>query len=103
MSDTAVEINIDIKVDDLKLEKKSYKLVAHNDNTTPIDYVVHVLMQFCGLSVAESTKVTLQVHHEGIGIVKTSSKRKELTKMKNDCESFIHEHGFTDFKMSVQD
>ncbi len=45
-----------------------YKVVLLNDDYTPMDFVVNVLMKFFGKSEPEATKVMLQVHHQGRGV-----------------------------------
>ena len=45
-----------------------YKVVFVNDNTTPMDFVVAVLMQIFGHAAKVATLIMLKVHNEGYGI-----------------------------------
>lgn len=49
-------------------EPKEYKVLIHNDDYTPMDFVTFVLKKFFSKSDAEATKVMLDVHNKGIGI-----------------------------------
>ncbi|MCX7602044.1 MAG: ATP-dependent Clp protease adapter ClpS [Meiothermus sp.] len=45
-----------------------YKVLLLNDDYTPMDFVVFVLMRFFKKSELEATRIMLQVHHAGVGI-----------------------------------
>ena len=45
-----------------------YKVLLLNDDYTPMDFVVEVLMRFFRKSELEATRIMLQVHHEGVGV-----------------------------------
>jgi ATP-dependent Clp protease adaptor protein ClpS len=45
-----------------------YQVVLNNDDYTPMDFVIEVLMQFFRLNQEAATRVMLQVHEEGRGI-----------------------------------
>ena len=52
-----------------KLQKpRKYKVIMHNDDYTPMDFVAAVLMQVFHKPKAEAEAITLQVHTEGKGI-----------------------------------
>ncbi|MCV9964529.1 ATP-dependent Clp protease adapter ClpS [Pararhizobium sp. BT-229] len=54
---------------DVKLERpKMYQVVMYNDDFTPFDFVVVVLMQFFNKGLDEATAVMMQVHTQGKGI-----------------------------------
>ncbi|MEZ4224014.1 MAG: ATP-dependent Clp protease adapter ClpS [Polyangiaceae bacterium] len=46
-----------------------YQVVFHNDDYTTMEFVIDVLMQFFHLSETSATKVMLEVHHKGYGVV----------------------------------
>lgn len=46
-----------------------YKVIMLNDDFTPMEFVVHVLMKFFKKSEAESLKIMLEVHSSGSSIV----------------------------------
>ena len=47
---------------------KRFKVLIHNDDYTPMEFVVMVLQQVFHRSAAESTRIMLTVHTSGIGI-----------------------------------
>ncbi|WP_256489179.1 ATP-dependent Clp protease adapter ClpS [Pleionea sp. CnH1-48] len=57
-----------------------YKVVLLNDDFTPMDFVVEVLMKFFGKHKEQATKVMLQIHYEGKGICGVF--RSEIAEMK---------------------
>lgn len=59
---------------DLK-EPPMYKVLLHNDDYTTMEFVVHVLMTVFHKSVAQATRIMMNVHKRGIGL----------------CGSYIHE------------
>ena len=47
---------------------KKYKVVLHNDDYTPMEFVVHILEHFFSKTREEATKIMLHVHQQGVGI-----------------------------------
>ena len=47
---------------------KLYKVFLLNDDYTPMDFVVDILVNYFGKSTHEATDVMLKVHHEGRGL-----------------------------------
>ena len=45
-----------------------YKVLLHNDDFTTMEFVVYVLQSIFGLPDAESFRIMLKVHVEGVGI-----------------------------------
>ncbi|MCS7057748.1 MAG: ATP-dependent Clp protease adapter ClpS [Meiothermus sp.] len=45
-----------------------YKVLLLNDDYTPMDFVVEVLMRYFRKSEAEAVRIMLQVHHTGVGV-----------------------------------
>lgn len=58
-----------------------YKVILLNDDFTPMDFVIEVLMDFFAMTEEKATQVMLQVHTEGIGICGTYSKDVAETKV----------------------
>jgi len=44
-----------------------YRVVMHNDDFTPMDFVVDILVRIFGKPAAEATQVMLQIHNTGAG------------------------------------
>jgi len=52
-----------------KLERpRLYRVLFHNDDYTPMEFVVAMLMQIFRMSEVEATHIMLHVHNRGIGI-----------------------------------
>ncbi|MEZ4873055.1 MAG: ATP-dependent Clp protease adapter ClpS [Bdellovibrionales bacterium] len=52
-----------------QLKKPSmYRVVLLNDDYTPMDFVVHILMKFFKKGETEATNIMLQVHQKGAGL-----------------------------------
>ena len=49
-------------------EPKMYKVLLLNDDFTPMDIVVHILVKIFRRSETEANKIMLQVHTKGSGI-----------------------------------
>lgn len=85
---------------DLQLATKSktrrppmYKVLILNDDYTPMEFVVHVLERFFGMSHAESVEIMLTVHKKGLAVVGVFSYEVAETKVAQvmDCAQ-QHQH-----------
>ena len=47
---------------------RRHKVVLHNDDFTPMEFVVEILESVYNRTAAESTRIMLSVHRSGIGI-----------------------------------
>ena len=50
-------------------EPKLYRVVLHNDHYTTMDFVVKVIVAIFHKAAAEATKIMLDVHKKGQGVV----------------------------------
>ena len=44
-----------------------YRVLLMNDDYTPMEFVVHVIMRFFGKSQDDATRIMLHVHNHGVG------------------------------------
>lgn len=52
-----------------KLDRpRLYKVLLHNDDYTPMEFVVHILERFFNKSRQEATRIMMHVHRRGVGI-----------------------------------
>ena len=76
MSDTSINKNDfgNELADEIKRELKEpdmYKIILHNDHYTTMDFVVEVIRGIFHKSAGEATKIMMDVHKKGKGIVGT--------------------------------
>ena len=57
-----------------------YKVVLINDSTTPMDFVVQVLMRVFAMAKSKAEKIMLQVHYKGRGVCGIFSREIAETK-----------------------
>ena len=83
LEDAAVEVQ---PVPKLRQPKK-YKVLLINDDYTPMEFVVMVLMRFFQLGNEAATQVMLQVHLQGKGVcgVFTRDIAETRVMLVNDC------------------
>jgi ATP-dependent Clp protease adaptor protein ClpS len=70
-----------------------YRVVMHNDDYTPMDFVVEVLQQFFGLPRDRAVQVMLTVHTRGKAVAGTYTAQIAETKVSqaNDYAR-VHQH-----------
>tara|TARA_B110000503_G_C7025962_1_gene361844 strand:- start:617 stop:919 length:303 start_codon:yes stop_codon:yes gene_type:complete len=64
----SVDIQLDEKIKQVIKEPSKYKVVMVNDNTTPIDWVIDILMRIFKHSSESAEQLTLAIHNEGSAI-----------------------------------
>ena len=47
---------------------KQYKVILHNDDYTPMEFVIEVLMEVFNKDELTATQIMLNVHNQGMGI-----------------------------------
>lgn len=58
-----------------------YKVVLLNDDFTPMDFVIEILMNFFAMSEDKATQIMLHVHTRGFGVCGVFSKDVAETKV----------------------
>ncbi|MFP4130576.1 MAG: ATP-dependent Clp protease adapter ClpS [Thiohalospira sp.] len=68
-----------------------YKVLIHNDDYTPMDFVVHILEKFFGMGREKATQVMLQVHTRGVGVAGVYTREVAETKVAQ-VNDYAREH-----------
>ena len=58
-----------------------YNVILLNDDFTPMDFVIEILMDFFAMTEQKATQVMLQIHTQGVGVCGTYSKDVAETKV----------------------
>ena len=69
MATTDLDVKIDEKVKTIISEPKRYKVIFLNDDKTPIEFVVELLMTVFRHTEETAKDITLKVHNEGSAVV----------------------------------
>lgn len=70
-----------------------YKVILLNDDFTPMDFVVFILMHFFGMNEEKATQVMLHVHTRGIGVCGVFTKDVAETKVQQvNAHARQHQH-----------
>ena len=69
MAMTDVDVQIDEKIKISVTEPKRYKVLFLNDDKTPIEFVIELLMRVFKHSRETAEQITLTVHNEGSAVV----------------------------------
>jgi ATP-dependent Clp protease adaptor protein ClpS len=62
------KVKDDVEIDEELMMPSRYKVVLVNDNTTPVDFVIALLMHVFKHTEERSREITLEVHNEGAGV-----------------------------------
>ena len=63
-----------------------------NDDKTPMDFVIQLLIEIFNKNINEATEITMSVHNDGKGLVNTYP--LEVAEMKvKESEMICHQHG----------
>jgi len=69
MATTDLDVKIDEKVKTIITEPKRYKVIFLNDDKTPIEFVIELLMSIFRHTEETAKDITLKVHNEGSAVV----------------------------------
>jgi ATP-dependent Clp protease adaptor protein ClpS len=60
---------------------RRYEVILHNDDFTPMDFVIDLLMRYFRLPIEQATEIMLQIHHQGSAVCGTYFKEIAETKV----------------------
>ena len=66
---TATDVLIDEKIKITTREPSKYKIIFLNDDKTPMEFVVSLLVEYFKHSDEVARTITLKIHEEGSGVV----------------------------------
>lgn len=101
-SDNGLAVAVQEDLDLAEDEEKLYKVVFHNDNTTPIEFVVYILIEIFGKSKEDAIAITTEVHTSGTGIAGVYTFEVATTKT-NESLTISSASGFNDFRITVEE
>lgn len=82
-------------------EPKRYKVIMHNDDYTPMDFVVLVLIEQFGKKKEEAVRLMLMVHEGGRAVVGTFSYDIAKTKVRT-VTALAREEGYP-FRLTIEE
>ena len=87
---------------DVKLrEPKLYNVIMHNDDFTPMDFVVEILVTIFRKDDVSANALMLHVHRNGSAVAGTYPYDIAVTKA-SSAQSLAREHGYP-FRMTVEE
>ena len=93
MSEIETQINIEEKIKETIFEPKKYKVVLLNDDATPMDFVVEILVTIFHHAEKTAQDLTMNIHKNGSAIVGIYS--YEIAEQKAvETTKISREHGF---------
>lgn len=69
MSKTKTDVVIDEKVQQIVLEPEPVKVIMLNDDITPVDFVIELLIKIFKHTEESAKEITLTIHNEGSSVV----------------------------------
>lgn len=87
------EVDLAVKPRSKSKRPPLYKVMILNDDYTPMEFVVHVLERFFGMSSAQAFEIMLTVHKKGLAVVGVFSHEIAETKVTQVMDfARRHEH-----------
>jgi ATP-dependent Clp protease adaptor protein ClpS len=93
MTDILEDIKLDEKLKEDIEEPKKYKVVLLNDDKTPMEWVIGLLIEIFKHDNHTAQQLTLTIHNEGSGIAGIYSYEVAETKM-NEATQLSRNNGF---------
>lgn len=82
-------------------EPKRYKVIMHNDDYTPMDFVVRVLIEVFGKEKEEAVRLMLLVHEGGRAVVSILSYDIAATKIRT-VTALARQEGYP-FRLTMEE
>ena len=70
-----------------------HKILLHNDDITPMDFVMQTLSRFFQMDEARAREVMMKAHHDGIAVVAVMPLERAEFKVER-AHSYARDHGF---------
>ena len=74
-------------------EPSMYRVLLHNDNYTTMEFVVEILVHIFHKTIADATRIMLNVHEKGTGVCGVYTFEVAETKV-DTVHSLAQDHGF---------
>ena len=88
-----MDVQIDEKIKQVIAEPKRYKIIFLNDDKTPIDFVIGLLIDIFRHTEATAKDITLAVHNDGSAVVGIYT--YEIAEQKTiEATQVCRQHGF---------
>jgi len=89
----STDVQIDEKIEQTVKEPSKYRVVFHNDDHTPMEFVVELLMTVFKHSSVTAEELTLKIHSEGTATVGVYT--YEIAESKGvEATTLSRSHGF---------
>jgi ATP-dependent Clp protease adaptor protein ClpS len=69
IADPLIEYEEDVETDDETALEPLWRVLIHNDDVTPMDFVVHVLRSIFQVSPVDAIEIMFAAHYEGTAVV----------------------------------
>lgn len=68
MSFPGIQIEKEVKDENIIKLPRLYRVLLHNDHYTTMEFVIYILMSIFNKSHDDAVRIMLKVHREGIGV-----------------------------------
>lgn len=90
---TELDVRIDEKIKQVITEPKKYKIIFLNDDKTPIEFVIELLIKIFRHTEETAKDITLAVHNDGSAVVGIYT--YEIAEQKTiEATQICRQHGF---------
>lgn len=97
--DIVVEVISDVDT----IEEKTYSIVLHNDDVTPVPFVFMVLIEVFEKSMEETMRIVVQTELNGKTAVKQGLSFEEANKKYDEAMNYCKEEGMMDLKFTIEE